>query len=503
MYRRTNIEVMPRREFDAGIKPYLSDDDYLTLQETFTEAEAQAIHPHPESELAAPYAQDANVYEATEYSWQLGIEIAWPDLPWWQWSLDLPEFQLPEFPPWTWPSLPPWSFPAFPPWAWPTLPPINWDFTWPDLPSWWWPSLPPITWPDLPSWDIRWPPWAIQWPDFGLMPYTPPGLPSISPWPELGELPDVGRHYQGYRPWNVCFSCDFLDCYCPGKVTCMPLRCSQRVIGVEFEHEPPRGIGVSVVGGQLCVAASEDAHGSFEVNIVMVATVNDINGPKQIVGRAYSKNISECVDWKCKDCDCSLGLTWDTETSAETVAPDSEVVVGIKDTSGRCGPYRWSVSGTGFSFKDDIDITTGLTNILVADETACGSAKITVTGCDGMTKVDWRLRSTAGRWISCAHAAKSPCSCYGKPWLANYTGGYPVYHPNGAIRIRTLNGLWYAYNSCTASDIQVSCNEENVSASQMATYYLNKILGNSYTYRPQCLWDNLTPAAYFEYWGCS
>jgi hypothetical protein len=438
VYRRTNIEIMPDREFDAGIKPYLSDDDYLTLQETFTEAAAQAIYPHPESELAAPYAQDANVYEATEYSWQLGIEIGWPDLPQWQWNLDLPEFQLPEFPPWTWPSLPPWSFPAFPPWAWPTLPPINWDFTWPDLPSWWWPSLPPITWPDLPSWDIRWPPWAIQWPDFGLMPYTPPGLPSISPWPELGELPDVGRHYQGYRPWNVCFSCDFLDCYCPGKVTCMPLRCSQRVIGVEFEHEPPRGIGVSVVGGQLCVAASEDAHGSFEVNIVMVATVNDINGPKQIVGRAYSKNISECPKRKCTTtCDCSLGLNWNTNISAETIAPNSEVTVDVIDLGGHCGPFVWIVSGTGFSLA--AETTFGTSNTLIADATACGSAMITVIGCDG-SSVTGYVRSTEGRWGLDSGKIYPPqydC-CYGAPGLTCVKGNLLTKTYCGSISCNTF-----------------------------------------------------------------
>lgn len=296
MYRRTNIPA-PDNEFDAGIKPYLTNDDYETLQRTYTAAEAQNTEPYPESEIAPSYLDDESpCYEATEYAWPHGID--WPDVPW--------------------------------------------------------PELPPLVWP-------------------GGLPRKP-------------------------SPWSISFSCNFLDCYCPGKETCMPLRCSQRVIGVEFEHEPPPGISVRVSGGKLCVDASEDAHGAFEVNIVMVGTVNDVNGPKQIVGRAYSKNISECVDWKCQSCDCSLGLTWDTETSAETVAPNSSCTVAVSDAGGKCGPFTWTVSGTGFSLENETTI--GPSNTLIADASACGSAEINVIGCDGKTGASGFVRCTIGRWIA-------------------------------------------------------------------------------------------------------
>jgi len=62
---------------------------------------------------------------------------------------------------------------------------------------------------------------------------------------------------------------------------------------------------------------------------------------------------------------------------------------------GGCSPYTWSVSGNGFSLAESQ--TTGLTNTLIADDTACGTATITVTGCVGPPAVGY-VRCSTGGW---------------------------------------------------------------------------------------------------------
>lgn len=79
---------------------------------------------------------------------------------------------------------------------------------------------------------------------------------------------------------------------------------------------------------------------------------------------------------------------------------------------GGCSPYTWSVSGTGFTL--DEEITTGLTNTLNADGAPCGSATITVTGCNE-TQVVGYVRSTSGKWVlstSCG-GTFGPINCDG------------------------------------------------------------------------------------------
>ena len=72
------------------------------------------------------------------------------------------------------------------------------------------------------------------------------------------------------------------------------------------------------------------------------------------------------------------------------------------DSDGKaCPPYNWSVSGTGFHFNSASGPTAATTNAdletlqLWADDTACGTATITVTdNCEG-TDTDY-VRCTTG-----------------------------------------------------------------------------------------------------------
>jgi len=76
----------------------------------------------------------------------------------------------------------------------------------------------------------------------------------------------------------------------------------------------------------------------------------------------------------------------------DEIALNSSISIKI---IGGCSPYTWSVSGTGFSLEEPQ--TTGLTNTLITDDTACGTATITVTGCFGPPETGY-VRSTTGQW---------------------------------------------------------------------------------------------------------
>jgi RHS repeat-associated protein len=84
-------------------------------------------------------------------------------------------------------------------------------------------------------------------------------------------------------------------------------------------------------------------------------------------------------------------LKFDPNTPDE-IDRNSSIPINI---IGGCPPYTWSVIGNGFTLNSST--TTGLTNTLYADDTACGAATITVTGCSG-PPVTGYVRCTTGTW---------------------------------------------------------------------------------------------------------
>ncbi len=78
--------------------------------------------------------------------------------------------------------------------------------------------------------------------------------------------------------------------------------------------------------------------------------------------------------------------------NSETVVRENDVEITV---IGGCPSFTWEVSGTGFSFASGS--TSGRTNTLSADETACGLATITVTDSLG-SEVTGYVRSTTGTW---------------------------------------------------------------------------------------------------------
>jgi hypothetical protein len=85
-------------------------------------------------------------------------------------------------------------------------------------------------------------------------------------------------------------------------------------------------------------------------------------------------------------------LVW-SPANSETIACNREAVIGVY---GKCPPYSWSVSGTGFSLRDTLTAEPG--NVLISGQTCCGAAVVSVTdGCGNTT--EGAVRGAAGTWV--------------------------------------------------------------------------------------------------------
>lgn len=121
----------------------------------------------------------------------------------------------------------------------------------------------------------------------------------------------------------------------------------------------------------------------------------------------------------------------------EIVREDSLVV----NVSANGTPLTWSVAGTGFSLEHAETAGTG--NVLHADVTACGSATITITDCDGNVATGY-VRCTTGTWFEIPWACKIP-----GPWTA-HPDVYRFFRAEGKyrqfLRIAVSHGL--SFESC-------------------------------------------------------
>jgi len=105
-------------------------------------------------------------------------------------------------------------------------------------------------------------------------------------------------------------------------------------------------------------------------------------------------------------------LYWEPDNPQE-IAPGGAVGVSIY---GKCPPYTWSVSGSGFALANSE--TSVLSNTLSANSSACGAATIIVTdGCGNTT--EGSLRCTNGRWI---RTSQKFCPAPGPPTTITSAG---------------------------------------------------------------------------------
>jgi len=103
--------------------------------------------------------------------------------------------------------------------------------------------------------------------------------------------------------------------------------------------------------------------------------------------------------WRKFVCVPDPDMAWDEDVSAETVGFDQAVAIAI---TGLNWPFTWEVEGEGFYLDSGRLIKTieteDVSAVLYTDDTACGTATITVTGCDGRSVTGYVV-STEGQWI--------------------------------------------------------------------------------------------------------
>jgi hypothetical protein len=215
-------------------------------------------------------------------------------------------------------------------------------------------------------------------------PFTPPD----------DTLPDVPAPYEGdvpISPWSVKFLCWGDPCYGYGEMHCETITCVWPIAGYAAVSAPAGCQYQLNLSGVVCGECPEGETFQIIFDVLMRAKFQHAGATVTVDGRYYGMSMSHCIGL-CDD----TGIAWDDAESADTIAREASVTVAISDSNGTRGsPYSWSVSGVGFTL-DEAE-TTGLTNTLNADDTACGAATITVTGCGG-TSVTGYVRCTTGRW---------------------------------------------------------------------------------------------------------
>jgi len=192
-----------------------------------------------------------------------------------------------------------------------------------------------------------------------------------------------------------------------------------------------------------CVRANEDApYGQW---VELIATTKS---GATCRGFAWVEGNDCCVP--------DAAMAWDYGTSAATVARSASVTVAI---TGNNTPFTWSVSGTGFTL-DEVT-TTGLTNTLNADASACGSATITVTGCDSKVAIGY-VRCTTGQWVIIEKLSEGDSACIGVGapfWLSGtwWAGIGDKYKVEESIELTHVHG--YSPNNLCPGECTPYCSE--------------------------------------------
>jgi len=213
-------------------------------------------------------------------------------------------------------------------------------------------------------------------------------------WPEFsGPVPDIGSGVVWYMIGcsltcspSIIRDCDKEYC-CTLNPAWQPVQ-SVSITGPATLTTERRQIYNT--GDTICFTLTAEAKQGDHV-IIIVKTK-----PKPGQEKGGSCSGSFAID--CCDCAVEDNVAYDDTNSDETIdqgigEEDATAVVIVTDG---CGPFTWEVSGTGFSIPASTD---GRTNTLSADDTACGTATITVTDNCGDSCTGY-VRGTEGQWVN-------------------------------------------------------------------------------------------------------
>ncbi|KKL91355.1 hypothetical protein LCGC14_1895540 [marine sediment metagenome] len=148
-------------------------------------------------------------------------------------------------------------------------------------------------------------------------------------------------------------------------------------------------------------------------------------------------------------CPPECTLAWNEGFSAETITTpgvggQNEVSIGV---TGGTPPYTWSVSGTGFSLE--FTTTTSGNNTLYADDTACGTATITVTDVCGCSVVGY-VRASDGEWCL--------TNIYGCTITGDHTGQPTGSYPGGGLTlIKNQYKQWVRFHAGEGASSGPTC----------------------------------------------
>lgn len=174
-------------------------------------------------------------------------------------------------------------------------------------------------------------------------------------------------------------------------------------------------------------------------------------------------------------CSEKTTIKWNDANSTTNLARNSTRVLTIIEKDGVGGKYTWSVIGTGFSLEDIPD--THLSKRIKASSSACGSATITITGCNEKLATGY-VRCATGRWVGVD-------TCVSGVW-----GKYcKCIYINGDTKVETA----FMQNRCFGGDGSYTCpngvkggNCYSVGSNPDYCNLSNLKSCNAYTYKWKC-----------------
>lgn len=325
--------------------------------------------------------------------------------------------------------------------------------------DWDWPELPQIPIPTFPGF----PEVAAEMPASGWWPGPGPGgappgqgRPKPSPW-----WPDTDPRPPG-------------DTTCPPNLECDPRNpsevdattgCAKIFIGGMCGTViSARLLAVSGAGFEIKKSGNnfdcEHCQPSFFVEVCYTGSAGAATAYIEFVDTQFrlreGGQIRQTAYVVCQvDANCCEGTNISYSSgNPTTIGQSSEAAITVDDG---CGPFEWEVSGTGFSFANAT--TTGRSNTLQTDGSACGPGDITVTdncndtatGTVRCTTGEWVVKETAyacGFLANCAFyqpAAEANCAITkelitGKQkWDFPGADGYCVYNNNGCTNLNDVD----------------------------------------------------------------
>lgn len=280
-----------------------------------------------------------------------------------------------------------------------------------------------------------------------------PNLPSMTPSDRRFDHPWMGRPVDDAKKIAETVYLGFLGCgfEFPGLFPSVA-KCETRCVYLDNWHMHSKTPGGPLVPDDPIVSWEAKNGVITESDMFHACIKADADAPYgqwvELIATTKSGATCRGFAWVEGDECCSYDLAYDYGTSAATVARNDSCTVAI---TGSDGPFNWSVSGTGFTL--DNATTTGLTNTLNADGTACGSATITVTDtCSG--SATGYVRCTTGQWVDNGAGCTVP-----GPYTSKDTGG-----GSSAIYKRLLGKDWVwqtikvAYATGDSGDCPSYCN---------------------------------------------